>query len=185
MKRGLLCDFVVSISPKKKNKKKFKGFKNTHNKCLSKCEGLAARSNIFHLWHHCACTLTAQDFIHPDLEYFLEGPRLTASPESFFHCSAVLRMEKFLPVSSQTLSSSNSLVIHDLEGQLMDYDLQVKESFQKKKGKRELTNPAHGPQIHLVGRDIKAHIPVICIHTALTHFRRKSTSCSRAEQKRK
>lgn len=136
-------------------KKKLKGFQNAHNKCLSRCEGLAGRYNIFDLWHHCICTLTAQDFIHPDLEYFLEGQklteRLTASPESFFHCSDALRMEKFLPTSSQTLSSSNSFVIPDLEGQLVEYDLQVlkydlqvKESFQEKKGKREHTNlPNH------------------------------------------
>lgn len=56
-------------------------------------------------------------------------------------------MEKFLPTSSQTLSSSNSFVIHDLEGQLIDYDLQVlkyglqvMESSQEKKGKGEHMN---------------------------------------------
>lgn len=100
-------------------------------------------------------------------------------------------MEKFIPTSSQTLSSSNSFVIHDLEGQLMDYDLQVlkyglqvMESSQEKKGKGEHMNLPSSRATD-AGRDIKAPIPVICIHTALTHFRRKSTSCSRVEYKRK
>lgn len=123
------------------SKKKLKGFQNAHNKCLSRCEGLAGRYNIFDLGHHCICTLTAQDFIHPDLEYFLEGQKLTASPESFFHCSDALRMEKFLPTSSQTLSSSNSFVIPDLDSswsttcRFWNMTFRLRSLFRKRKGK--------------------------------------------------